>query len=67
MSLAELKQGAETLSVEERTELRAHLRLLDLKSDTVRQTDLSDRVRAGRYIDQDEVRRLIIKQSGTRP
>jgi hypothetical protein len=67
MSLAELKQGAETLSVAERTELRAHLRLLDLKGDKVRQADLSDRVRAGRYIDQDEVRRLIASQSGPRP
>ena len=67
MSLAELKQGAETLSVEERNELRVHLRLLDLKSDKVRQADLSDRVRAGRYVDQDEVRRFIANQSGARP
>jgi hypothetical protein len=43
------------------------LRLLDLKGDKVRQADLSDRVRAGRYIDQDEVRRLIASQSGPRP
>lgn len=66
MSLAEIKQEAAALTADERAELRAHLRLLDLKNDQQRQAELFARAQSARYVDEAEVRKIIESRSGAR-
>jgi hypothetical protein len=66
MSLAELKAGSQSLSPAERTELRAWLRLLDLKEDLTRQDRLHQllgRAREGGVVNEDDLR----AKMGARP
>ena len=62
MSIQEMKQELQTLTPAERAELKAHLRLLDLKDDPVRLQELADaheRADAGAQVSGAEVLRLI--------
>ncbi|MBC7369448.1 MAG: hypothetical protein H7343_21990 [Undibacterium sp.] len=70
MSLSELKQEAQTLTSDERIELRSYLRLLDLKEDPARQQHLFaalDRAQAGQSVGGEDVRRALSRLPSTQP
>ena len=70
MSLSELKQEAQNLTMSERMELRSYLRLLDLKDDPARQRQLFtalDRAKAGQTIADDDLRRALSRPPSAQP
>lgn len=70
MSLSELKQEAQTLTTEERVELRSYLRLLDLKEDPARQQQLfaaHDRAQTGQIVVGEDVRRALAQPPSVQP